>query len=244
VKKQGAIFLWAILLALPCAANADPVLGVPVTPTTNQGPPIVINECRLVTSGSQWVTTSSGIQIQFTNETTKTAQLINFQVNDVYQNAVIRDVGTFSPGITVIHKYKIGEGETYSPLFDAPNLHCAVSSIKFDDGSVWHSDQPPLPVNSPVPVSINGGFLVYPNRLFFNSTDPRHDLFFIAQGDAAGSIAQVNSCGKIAQVTGIAYSAYASVFRVTPAQQGSCTITVRDKTNRMVVLNVLVSRPL
>ena len=148
MKKHGAVLLSAMFLALPCAAIADPVLGVPVTPTTNQGPPIVINECRLMTSGNQLVTTSSGIQIQFTNETTKTAQLINFQVNDVYQNAVIRDVGTFSPGITVIHKYKIGAGETYSPLFDAPNLRCSVSSIKFDDGSVWHSDQPPLSVTS------------------------------------------------------------------------------------------------
>lgn len=244
MKKHGAVLLSAMFLALPCAAIADPVLGVPVTPTTNQGPPIVINECRLMTSGNQLVTTSSGIQIQFTNETTKTAQLINFQVNDVYQNAVIRDVGTFSPGITVIHKYKIGAGETHSPLFDAPNLRCSVSSIKFDDGSVWHSDQPPLSVSSPSPVSINGGFLVYPNRLFFNSTDPQHDLFFIAQGNVAGSIAQSNSCGKIAQVSGIAYSTYASVFRVKPAQQGSCTITLRDKTNRTVVLNVLISRPL
>jgi hypothetical protein len=236
-----------MLAMLALVAVLDPTMGVPVTPTANQGPAIVINECRLLAENgqpvSQLLTTSSGIQIQFTNETQKTAQLVNFRVSDVHQSAVIRDVGTFSPGITIVHKYKIGAGETYSPLFDAPTLRCTVDSIKFDDGTVWRNDQPPLQTGNatPSPVAMTGGFIAYPNHLLFSGAGIGHDLFLVAQSDTAGTIEQANTCGSIAQVSFLTRSSYATVFRVTPASAGSCIVTLRDRANHTIRIDVVVN---
>src|SRR5690349_19526681 len=93
--------LAAALTAVVLAA-ASP-LGVSAQTAS---PPVAINSCGPILEsnantqtlfGIPVTSTSDGIRIQFTNESSKTANLINFAVDSNGDSFVIRDVGTFSP---------------------------------------------------------------------------------------------------------------------------------------------------
>ena len=94
-------------------------------------------------AGIPLTSTSSGIQIEFTNESQTTADLVNFGVDSSGQHFVIRDVGTFSPCVSIKHKYRNGEGQAFVlPGLIAPRVNCSVVSVRFVDGTVWRKGRP------------------------------------------------------------------------------------------------------
>src|SRR5579884_960020 len=104
-------------------------LPPPVPAQEAPAPPVVINACGPILNNGNTQTlfgvpvasTSSGIQIQFTNESSKTANLINFAVDSNGSSFVIRDVGTFSPGVEIKHRFTNGSGQAFVlPQFVAP----------------------------------------------------------------------------------------------------------------------------
>jgi len=125
----------ASLLVSPLSVSADPTVGVPVIPTGAAGPPVEIDECTLLYSGNQVAGESAGVAMKFTNDSTLTADVINFRVSAGSENGIIRDVGKFSPGIEITHHYKEGSGHMmFSPLLSHPHLYCTVASVHFTDG--------------------------------------------------------------------------------------------------------------
>ncbi|HLW37878.1 MAG TPA: hypothetical protein VKR99_05565, partial [Candidatus Eremiobacteraceae bacterium] len=88
--------LWCIV---PIAA-----LGDSSTPTASSPAPVTINSCGPIIDKSATTnvagipipaSTSSGIAIEFVNESSQPVTLVNFQVQSAGDQFVIRDVGTF-----------------------------------------------------------------------------------------------------------------------------------------------------
>ena len=52
----------------------------------------------------------------------------------------VKDVGTFSPGILIEHKFKVSRD--IFPLRTALP-YCAVLRVRYDDGRVWNNPNPP-----------------------------------------------------------------------------------------------------
>jgi hypothetical protein len=94
-------------------------------------------------SGSELVATTSSVEVQFTNEGDVTADIVRFRFA-VGPDAVsyVRDVGKFSPGVTVTHRFRQAEGETVFPLLARPKVKCSVETIHFIDGTVWVNPRP------------------------------------------------------------------------------------------------------
>ena len=113
------------------------------TPTFGNNPssgqsPIVVNDCQFFYRGSILVGVVDGVRIEYTNESNHTANLIDFLVQAGQRSVLIRDEGTFSPGIEIIHKFRKQTGAAiYSPLFSHPKITCRAEEVHFTDGSTW-----------------------------------------------------------------------------------------------------------
>jgi len=112
--------------------------------------PIQIDYCHIdyrpgptvAPSAAISLTKSSGpLEIKFVNEGDKVATTVRFGVKIEDETASIRDVGTFSPGITIHHKFQDFSGRTKFIFAHEPQPKCSVQYIKFADGSTWTADQ-------------------------------------------------------------------------------------------------------
>ncbi len=100
MARDNAMNIYATVLAVVVIAGIWPVS---VLAQSTAGSPIAINACSPMMNNNNTQTlfgvpvasTSTGIQIQFTNESSKSANLINFSVRSNGDSFVIRDVGTF-----------------------------------------------------------------------------------------------------------------------------------------------------
>lgn len=52
----------------------------------------------------------------------------------------VKDVGTFSPGVLIEHKFKVSR-EIFPLRTALP--YCAVLGVRYEDGRVWENPQPP-----------------------------------------------------------------------------------------------------
>lgn len=134
----------ALLVAATTCANADETFGVPNTnnaPPT--GSPVQIEDCKAGQDGGMLVATTDGsFDIAFTNEGSTTANLIRFQIDLGQDRIYIRDAGTFSPGVTVNHRFRRRGGNVVSsPLFAPAKFQCSVASVHFIDGTDWTADR-------------------------------------------------------------------------------------------------------
>lgn len=97
-----------------------------------------VEDCRLAYEGNALVAETSWLRIDFTNEGHVAGDLIRFRIQQgTNEPNYIRDVGTFSPGITIKHKFGQLAGQSVSPLFSGPNIRCGIESVHFVDGSIW-----------------------------------------------------------------------------------------------------------
>lgn len=83
---------------------------------------------------------TSTIEILFQDTGDVAAHVVGFDVNWGDGNVqTIRDVGTFSPGVTIAHKFQHADPEAYSPLFPHSPVTCQVQSVQLANGSAWSS---------------------------------------------------------------------------------------------------------
>jgi hypothetical protein len=120
----------------------------PVSPPGG-GPPVAVTTCQVLQNVKParfrpwygWrypalrpVPTTDGLRIVFENKTSVPATEVGFHVGYRGATAFVRDVGTFSPGVSIDHTYS--EFVDYAYLGTEPNA-CRAAFVKFADGSEW-----------------------------------------------------------------------------------------------------------
>jgi hypothetical protein len=238
-----AAFAAICIIGARLPSNADPTLGVPVTPTGAAGPPVEIDECKLLYSGNWVAGQSAGVQMKFTNDSILVADVINFRVTATGgESGIIRDVGKFSPGIEITHTYKEGNGHMmFAPLFSHPHLECTLASVHFADGSVWQLQSPPPASTSPM-AGPSAPLSSAPSSLAFSGTGDAFDQFLTIKGTGPlGTIRQSGDCTGIVSVKKIAGGPRSAALRVSPLAGGSCTIMLSDQKHHSIVIPVAVS---
>ncbi len=149
IQQFTLLSISAVCLACVPSVPAAQAFPAPVVAPT-AGPPVEIDECKLLYSGDAVAGVSSGVLVKFTNDGAVPADLVTFKVSAAGETALIRDVGTFTPGIEITHHYREGSGHPmFSPLLDHVVLSCSIASVHFKDGSVWPT--PPAPAKTDRP---------------------------------------------------------------------------------------------
>ena len=145
------------------APTPPPSFGVPNTSSASPGgSPIEIDDCTAGMSEGLLISRSNGsFKIVFTNEGAVVADLVRFQINFGSESIFIRDVGKYSPGVTITHVYKRRGGNVVSsPLLKPAALTCSLIAAHFVDGTEW---TPPTegsaPANVAPPQAIGNGFI-------------------------------------------------------------------------------------
>ncbi len=162
---------------------------------------------------------SNGMQIQFTNEASKVADLINFDVRSNGVQFVIRDVGTFSPGVTIDHRFRNGAGQAFVlPAFIPPNVKCRVASVRFTDGTVW----PVKNASSTTALSAN------PTSVSM-SLDTDSMLVMVSTTGVVGGFTETNNCDGVAAIAVATTAQRAAVYNIRPLGKGTCTLHVSDE---------------
>ena len=80
--------------------------------------------------------TNGNYEIDFINRDRRTIDRIVFEVHLGSGTIPIRDVGSFTPGIRIVHRYPNRGGQVI--LAANPTLFCEVRSVPFTDGTEWH----------------------------------------------------------------------------------------------------------
>jgi hypothetical protein len=111
-------------------------------------PPVGIDDCVLTTNvvypgyraingNFRWVTTA-GLKISFHNRSAQRAQAVRFEVDYRGDVETIDDVGSFAPGVAIVHNY--AQFVDFAYLGTRPN-YCHVVQVKLADGTVWASQR-------------------------------------------------------------------------------------------------------
>ncbi len=194
--------------------------------------PITINSCQPMLNNNRLNTpapntlngilqpsSSSGMQIQFTNESNKVADLINFDVRSNGVQFVIRDVGTFSPGVTIDHRFRNGAGQAFVlPDFIPPNVKCHVAMVRFTDGTTW-------PAND---ASTTAALRANPTSVTM-STDTESMLVMVSTTGSVGGFSEKNNCDRIATISVATTSQASAVYVIRPIAKGACMFHVSDE---------------
>ncbi|MBV8671722.1 MAG: hypothetical protein JO098_08110 [Candidatus Eremiobacteraeota bacterium] len=240
----AAMFAW-----LPAAGNTQ-TTAAPVVPPAGSSAPVTINSCGPIINDKNATTNilgvpvpasmSSGIQIEFVNNGGAAATLVNFAVDSAGDHFVIRDVGTFSPGISIKHQFRNGQGQAFVlPAFIAPNVTCHVASVQFSDGSVWRPGQAPAAAaQAGAPAHTN--LQASPARV---SVDMASDfeLFFVQSNDHVTAFKEIDDCAKVAAVALAISGDSTATFRVKPLAPGSCTAHVIDENGNTLAVPITVT---
>ncbi len=137
LAAAGAVFIFTCGFARPVAPPG--------------GPPIAVGTCEITQNianrayhpwygwrypGISRPPSTSGLRVAFVNRTNTPATEVGFYV--AYRGATeyVRDIGTFSPGVTIDHTYS--EFVDYAFLGSRPNS-CRAVFARFADGSVWRA---------------------------------------------------------------------------------------------------------
>jgi hypothetical protein len=183
------------------------------------------------------------MHIQFTNESNRTADLVNFAVNANGTQFVIRDVGTFSPGVSIDHKYRNGAGQPFVlPAFIAPDIKCNVSSVRFTDGWIWRMGEGSTrfrstgsPPNAAVPPKLTAN----PPRVEIDRlTDS--ELFMVSSSEPVSAFKEVDDCAKVAEVFVAATGQSSASYSVRPLAPGSCTARITDEAGSTLSVPIVV----
>lgn len=205
--------------------------------------PVALNSCNLAYESSTNIASQiSGLDVQFTNESSKTATIVNIRTQILGQTSVIRDVGTFSPGIEIHHRYKTG-GQFALPavlqsFMGNPSVTCAVDSVSFEDGSTWRGT-----ANSTQTSSTNANnpyaITLQPTSLLLDGVGAGSSRLLLASG--GGALGVNSDCGSIAKVDILATTRHDVALRVMPKATGACTITLRDNNGNFATVPVTIN---
>lgn len=177
------IAIVAILLA-----QASPTLGNPASETGSQGPPVTVNDCSILYYHSYGRTfvAARGLRIEFTDESSKPADLVTFAVTSNIGSATIRDVGEVDPGAETTHRFRQFDR---TQLWSNPDVSCIVQAVHFTDGTVWQYG-----VNPASTVDTDG-----PLGLVLESRESGVYVKFIAPG-SAGEAAGIRQNDRIVSI--------------------------------------------
>jgi hypothetical protein len=242
-RTRGAAGGAALALFLSGAVGAGAQMpGGPLPP------PVTINSCgpildrnsqqqQRTIAGIPLSTPSSGIQIEFVNDASKTAELVNFAVDSNGQEFVIRDVGTFSPNVSIKHQYRNGAGQSFVlPAFFAPNVTCHVQSVKFTDGSVWRRG---MMTQTTAPAPPSGGVLsVSPARVEIDSSADSE--LFLVSSPVIAAFRETDNCAGVAGVFVAATGQSTASYTVRPIASGSCAARIVDDAGNAVSVPIVV----
>ena len=133
-----------ILLLAILVAQSQPILNNPAPQTGSTGTPVTVNDCSLLyfrNNLGQTFVTARGLNIEFTDESSKPVDLVTFQVTSNIGSATIRDVGEVDPGIETTHRFRQFDR---SRLWSNPDVSCSVEAVHFTDGTVWQNGVAPV----------------------------------------------------------------------------------------------------
>lgn len=241
----GALLALTLSMGTPGPGFADPVAG-----SAPGNPPVTINSCGPILDKNSQSTiagipipasASTGMQIEFVNESNQTATLVNFNVQSGGDQFVIRDVGTFSPGVSIKHKYRNGAGQAFIlPEFIAPKIACDVASVTFADGTVWRKGQAAA-AQAPAATSPQsvGPLSVNPATLTIDSATSSA-LFLVSSPARVAAFKETDNCAKVASIFVAATSDASATFSVKPIAAGSCTAHVTDEAGNSVQVPIAV----
>ncbi len=207
--------------------------------------PVVVNACGPMLNNNNTQTlfgvpvasSSSGIKIQFTNESSKTANLINFAVNSNGDTFVIRDVGTFSPGVEITHRYTNGAGQAFVlPQFVAPKITCHVQSVTFTDGSEWRRGE--AAISAPAPAASNP-LSATPQSVSIDSNAESH-LFMALSSAKVAAFSERDTCKGIASISLAASGEAAATYSVKPIGPGTCSAVIHDEAGNSIMVPIAV----
>lgn len=239
-----------LLLTVATLALALPLTGAaPSLDATKH--PVQINSCGPMLNGNSQtlfgvpvVSSSNGIQIQFTNESAQTADLINFAVDSNGRTFVIRDVGTFSPGVEITHRYRNGAGQAFVlPAFVSPKFKCKVDSVRFADGTVWRRGDKLKPRASAATAATSGG----PEKLSISPSGPVNvvvngepRLFLVQSTGTVAAFSERDACSGIAKVTLEAAGENSATYSVAPVGTGSCSVNITEESGATISVPINV----
>jgi hypothetical protein len=245
---------WFALLAIV------PVIAMTSAATEAQSPspPVSIDACAPIIRqpmvfpgespppsfmGVPIASTSSGMRIAFVNDANQVATLVTFAVNDNGNQFVIRDVGTFSPGVSIDHTYSNGRGQSYLlPSFITPHVRCRVQSVKFADGSVWRRGEGTT-VPRPLAVagtSTTGGPLSATPAQLTIAAGTQSALLLVQSTAPVAGFREHDTCDGIASVYVASVADTAATYAVKPVAPGHCTATVRNEVGASIAIPIVV----
>ena len=120
------------------AAQSMPAYAI--SESAHPSAPVAVEACRTYMMGAgKSASHTNTIEIAFRDDQGVAARAVDFNVNwgsgDVQ---AIHDVGTFSPGVSVRHKFVYTDPNA-SSLFPNSPVTCEIEAVRFADGSVWHA---------------------------------------------------------------------------------------------------------
>jgi hypothetical protein len=223
-----------LVVGLCARGSADPVMA----PNNPFASPVNVNACDLEYSDEHHVASRiSAVAIQFTNESARVSDLINFRVTINGQTSLIRDVGTFTPGIEITHKFKAGTDQFTLPVLlqqfsGRPPVTCRIESIHFADNTTWQ----PGTANG----SATGGALTsLPTRLAFDGPKTGARLLYVTSLAPTTYSNRGNSDG-IAHLGLVAVSPRDAVYRIAPLGSGFCAATIVDANGNAAMIPIVV----
>jgi hypothetical protein len=240
----------AVIVVALCAATLGAWVANSSVAEAASPPPVTINSCApiisapnpLITPGPSFMgmplaSTSNGMSIKFVNESKVVAKLVNFAVESNGSHFVIRDVGTFSPGISIDHQFNNGSGQAFLlPSFIAPNVTCRVASVEFADGTVWRRGQ--TAALEPPPPSPHG-LIATPARLTLDrQTEAK--IFFVQSPARVAGFKETDNCSGIAAVNVGTAGDAAVTYSVRPLGPGTCTAHVINEDGTTVSVPITV----
>ncbi len=244
MKYSAATIALGLAIAMGVRHDAGAQTMPPVVTPLGNASPVTINSCTVIPGqgtgpsigGIQLAQSSAGIAIQFVNESTKTADLVNFAVDSNGQHFVIRDIGKFSPGVSIKHRYSNGAGQSFIlPAFISPKLTCHVASVRFTDGSTWEHGQRRQAQEAPESGSV---LKANPTSLTLRAGGEA-DLFTIsAPGPAA--FKEINNCTNVATVAVAATGESTAVYSVRPLAAGTCAAHIIDEEGHTLAIPITV----
>jgi len=245
---SSAVCLVVTLMLLTCLFSRSS--AAPTIVADASVPPVTINSCGPILDKNSQTTiagipipaaASTGIAIEFVNESNKPATLVNFDVQSAGDQFVIRDVGTFSPGVSIKHQYRNGQGQAFLlPQFIAPKVSCDVASVTFADGTIWRKGQP-APAVQPAAASAQTStpLSATPASLTVDSATSSA-LFLVSSPARVAAFKETDDCTKVASVFVAATSDASATYSVKPLAVGSCTAHVTDEAGNTVAVPIVV----
>jgi hypothetical protein len=246
VKHFRAAALLLVSLAFPISARAQNPLNLS---TSSAQSPVSINSCTPIIATppptsptpnpfAQLLTprTSYGMRIQFTNESNKVADLVNFEVKSNGVQFIIRDVGTFSPGTEIDHKYRNGAGQAFVlPAFIPPDVTCRVLSVRFVDRTVWPAVVAAAETSneSDATLSATPATLAIPH-------DADSELLMISSSARVAGFNETDDCRGIAGISVSATAQRSAVYTVKPIAPGTCSVRITDEAGRRLTVPITV----